>query len=71
MNWLTKRKPETQKNDQILFLHKSLPLFLQKTYLGPSLWYTLFWEPHKPTGLVQTLTVTHLHRMQKDFPEVY
>ena len=66
MNWSTYHRRESQntKNDQILSLHKSL------AYLGSSLWFTLFWKSHKPTELVQTLTVTHKHRMQKAFPQV-
>ena len=42
--------------------------FTKKTYLGPSLWFTLFWESHKPHELVQTLTVTHKYRMQNVLP---
>ena len=63
------REQKTQKNEKMLSLHKSLASFLiKKTYLGPSLWFTLFCEPHKPTELLQILTVTHTHRMQKASP---
>ena len=40
------------KNDQIWSLHKCLAwCFYKKTYLGLSLWFTLFWEPHKPSKI--------------------
>ena len=49
------------------FLALSL-IFYKNTYLGPSLCFKLFLESHKPTELVQTLTVAHIHKMQRDFP---
>ena len=51
-----KREPKTQKNDQILSLLKGHNFLL-------SLWFTQFWQAHKPTELVQILTVTHTHGM--------
>ena len=52
-----KGEPKTQKNNQILCLHKSLAsFFYKKTHLGPSLWFTLFWEPYKPTAWASSNT---------------
>ena len=70
MNWSTyhRREPKRTKYDQIFLCIYLASFFTEKTYLGPSLWFTLFWESHKPHELVQTLTVTHKHRMQNVLP---
>ena len=61
MNWSTYRRESQnkQKKDQILSYMFLPSFFYKKTYLDPCLWFILFWESHKPTELVQTLT----HRM--------
>ena len=71
MNWSTYHKREsqnTQKNDQILSLHKSLASFFTKRPV-----YVLPYGSHyseSPISLLslQTLIVTLTHRMQKAFP---
>ena len=57
---ITEERAKNKKNDQILTLHKSSVLFFTKRPI---------WEPHKPTELVQILTVTNTHRTQKAFPQ--
>ena len=67
-----KREPKTQKMTKSYLCINFGFIFLQKTYLG------LFLSSHSsespisllPTELVQTLTVTLTHRMQKAFPKV-
>ena len=71
MNWSTYHRREsqnTQKNDQILSLHKPLASFFTKRPV-----YVLPYGSHyseNPISLLslQTLIVTHTHRMQKAFP---
>ena len=63
----------TQKNEQVLSLHTSLASFFTKRPI-----YVLPYGSHftespislLPTELVQTLTLTLTHRMQKPFPLV-
>ena len=66
------RQPKTQKNNQILSLHKSLPSFLQNNISRFFLWCTLFWEPQKPTaywGSSKTDSNTVTYRQNaKGFP---
>ena len=72
MNWLTYHRRESQKhkNDQILSLHKSLAsVFYKKTYLGPSLWFKIFWELHKPTAWASSNTGSNTYiQNTKGFP---
>ena len=48
MDWWTNHKREIQKHKKKneIFSH----IFNKKSYLGPFLWFRLFWEPHKPTA---------------------
>ena len=50
---LNPQAKNTKKKKQIWSLHKCLAwCFYKKTYLGLSLWFTLFWEPHKPSKII-------------------
>ena len=65
MNWSTYEESQNAQNMTKSYLCIHLPsFFTKKTYLDPSLWFTIFWESHKCHELLQTLTVTHKHRMQ-------
>ena len=53
MNWSTYHRRESQKHKKMTksYLAEIFSLiFYKNIYLGPSLWFTLFWEPHKATA---------------------
>ena len=52
MNWSTYHRSDSQntKNVQLLSLCIFLASFFTKWYLGPCLWFILFWESRKPSG---------------------
>ena len=52
-----------KKWPNLIFAQICSLIFYKKTDLGPI-------ESHKPTELVQTLAVTHTHRMQKALPQM-
>ena len=77
MNELTdisqKREPKSQKNDQILSLHKYLATFFTKRLIKVLPYGSHYSESPislLPTELAQTLTATLTFRMQKAFPQV-
>ena len=68
---ITEERAKAHKKwPNLIFAYIFSLIFHKKIYLGSSLLFTLFWESHNPTELIQTLTVTHKHRMQKSPPQM-
>ena len=71
---MSQKRPKSTENDQILSLHKTLASFFTKRPIQILPYGSHYSESPisllLPTELVETLTVTHTHRMQKAFPQV-